>query len=89
MSANFPEKFHIADFTNETTKKRRWKPISYLYHFQDQIFRLQLMLQTMAIVDQYNLTAAKYKHVDDYLLHIEVMGAETSFLHVIFLQEAR
>ena len=46
------------------------------------------MLQTMAIVDQYNLTAAKYKHVDDYLLHIEVMGAETSFLHVIFLQEA-
>ena len=47
------------------------------------------MLQTMAIVDQCNLTAAKDKHVDDYLLHIEVMGAETSFLHVIFLQEAR
>ena len=43
----------------------------------------------MATVDQYNLTAAKYIHVHGYLLDIEVAGAEASFLHLIFLQEAR
>ena len=80
MNGNFPEKFPIAAFTNETTKKR-WCKQLHLYHFRDQIFRLQLMLQTMAIVDQCNLTAAKHKNVDDYLLHTKVIGAGTSFLH--------